>query len=115
MKDDEMGGACGTYRQIRMHIEFWWGNLKMPLERSRHREKDNIKMGQTEVGSNGVDWIHLKWSNLRSSGILRSVVWYLFSDVSGQRIDPLFKGQEVQQHGKKWLVVVSTVMKVRVP
>jgi hypothetical protein len=23
MKDDEMGGACGTYRQIRMHIEFW--------------------------------------------------------------------------------------------
>jgi hypothetical protein len=31
--------------------------------------------------------------NLRSSGILRSVDWYLFTNVSGQPIGPIFKGQ----------------------
>jgi hypothetical protein len=32
-----------------------------------------------------------------SSGILRRVEWYFFTDVSGQRIGPIFKGQEVQE------------------
>jgi hypothetical protein len=34
------------------------------------------------------------WSALRSSGILRGVVWELFTDVSGQRIGPIFTDQE---------------------
>jgi hypothetical protein len=33
--------------------------------------------------------------NLRSSGVLRSVEWQSFTDVSGKRIGPLFKGQEI--------------------
>jgi hypothetical protein len=32
---------------------------------------------------------------LRSSGMLRSVDWYLVADVSGQLIGPKFKGQAV--------------------
>ena len=32
---------------------------------------------------------------LRSSGIWHSVDWYLFTDVSGQPISPICKGQEV--------------------
>jgi hypothetical protein len=27
-------------------------------------------------------------------GLLRGVVWYLFTDVSGQHMGPIFKGQE---------------------
>jgi hypothetical protein len=37
---------------------------------------------------------HINLQNLRSSGILRCVVWYLFTDVSGQPIGPIFTGQE---------------------
>ena len=31
---------------------------------------------------------------LRSSGLLRSVEWQFFTDVSGQAIIPILKGQE---------------------
>jgi hypothetical protein len=34
--------------------------------------------------------------DLCSSGILRNVEWYFCTDVSGQPIGPIFKGQEVQ-------------------
>jgi hypothetical protein len=34
--------------------------------------------------------------DLRSSGMLRSTDWYLVTDVSGQPIGAIFKGQEVQ-------------------
>jgi len=33
---------------------------------------------------------------LRYSGILRSLRWQIFTDVSGQRIGPNFKGQEIK-------------------
>jgi hypothetical protein len=33
--------------------------------------------------------------DLRSSGILYSVEWQFFTDVSGHPIGPIFKGQEV--------------------
>jgi hypothetical protein len=36
-----------------------------------------------------------KW-DLRSSGMLRSIDWYLVTDVSGQPIGPIFRGQAVQ-------------------
>ena len=34
---------------------------------------------------------------MRSSGMLRSVDWQLVTDVSGQRICPILKGQAVQE------------------
>jgi hypothetical protein len=37
--------------------------------------------------------------DLRSSGILCSVDWYLVTDVSGQIIGPIFKGQAVKVDG----------------
>ena len=40
---------------------------------------------------------------LRSSRILRSVEWQLLTDVSGQHIGPIFKGQEIPQNGKDCL------------
>jgi len=35
--------------------------------------------------------------DLRSSAILRSLQWQLFTDVSGQAIGPTFKGQELKK------------------
>jgi hypothetical protein len=32
---------------------------KRPLVRPRLRREDNISMGRKEIGSEGVDWIHL--------------------------------------------------------
>jgi hypothetical protein len=32
---------------------------KSPLGRPRHRWEDNIRMDLREVGSEGVDWVHL--------------------------------------------------------
>jgi hypothetical protein len=43
-----------------------------------------------------VTLVNIHFLDLRSSGILRSVVWRLFTDVSGQAINSIFKGQEVQ-------------------
>jgi hypothetical protein len=37
------------------------------------------------------------WTDLRSSGVLRSVERWSFSDVLVQRIGPIFKGHEVQE------------------
>ena len=38
-----------------------------------------------------------RYSNLRFSGILRSVDWQLVTNVLGQTIGPLFKGEAVQE------------------
>jgi hypothetical protein len=35
--------------------------------------------------------VFIAW-DLRSSGLLRGVVWWLFTDVSEQRIGPIFTG-----------------------
>jgi hypothetical protein len=34
---------------------------KRPLERSRHRRKDNIKMDVKEIDRNSMEWVHLAW------------------------------------------------------
>jgi hypothetical protein len=64
-----------------------------------HREFEVSTCGK-ETGAR-VTWGHdfkllprCRWY-LRSSGILRSVEWYLCTDVSGQLIGPIFKVQEV--------------------
>jgi hypothetical protein len=38
---------------------------KRPLGRPRHRSLDNIKMGLTEIGCGGVDWIGLAQDRYR--------------------------------------------------
>jgi hypothetical protein len=42
-----------------------------------------------------------RWWHLRHSAILHGVVWYLFTDVSGQRIGPIFTDQESGYERKK--------------
>jgi hypothetical protein len=46
---------------------------KRPLERSRRRWEDNIKMDLQEVGCGGMDWIELAQDRDRWRGIVSSV------------------------------------------
>jgi hypothetical protein len=42
-----------------MHIGYWWGSQKegdRPLGRPRRRWVDNIKIGFTEIGWDGMNW-----------------------------------------------------------
>ena len=41
--------------------------------------------------------------NLRSSGILRNAQWQFFTDVSGQPIGPIFKGQRSRIYFSYWI------------
>jgi len=42
-----------------------------------------------------------KW-DLRSSGVLRNVIWELVAEVSGQTSGPIFKGQSIQEEILGW-------------
>ena len=46
----------------------------------------------------------IQYRDLRSSGILRSVEWYFCTDVSGQPIGPIFKGQQVQNYTQRRVI-----------
>jgi len=47
---------------------------KRPLERSRRRWKDNIKMDLQEVGCGGVDWIELAQDRDRWQALMSAVM-----------------------------------------
>jgi len=56
-----VGGTCGTHeggeRCYRVSVGRPEG--KRPLERPRHRLKDNIKLDLREIGIDGENWIQL--------------------------------------------------------
>jgi hypothetical protein len=39
---------------------------KRPPERPMHRNEDNIKMGNKEIGWDGMDWFHLAQESSKS-------------------------------------------------
>jgi hypothetical protein len=47
---------------------------KRPLERSRHRWEEGIKMDLREIGCGGVEWIHLAESRDRWRAIVNVVM-----------------------------------------
>jgi len=60
IKEDEMGGACGSSGQHRMHTRASEAcEVNRPLVKPRYREKDDIKLHHKEVGWDDVDWIVL--------------------------------------------------------
>jgi hypothetical protein len=56
-----MGRTCGTYGERRGAYRALVGKPegRRPLERSRHRWEDNIKIDLREVGWEGADWLNL--------------------------------------------------------
>jgi hypothetical protein len=62
MKENELGGACGTHwKEQKKHTGFWWRSLKrgIPPGRLRCSWKDNIKEDLKGIGWDGVNWINL--------------------------------------------------------
>jgi hypothetical protein len=52
LKEDEMGGACSAYGEMRNAYKIFVGKPdgKIPLGRHRRRWEDNIKMDLREIG-----------------------------------------------------------------
>ena len=51
-----------------------------------------FKYDKSHTQPNGSD---VRYCDLRSSGMLRSVFWQLFTDVSGQPVAPINRGEAV--------------------
>jgi hypothetical protein len=49
--------------------------------------------------------------DLRSPGILRSVEWWFRTNVSGQPICPISKGQEIQEEFEFWILNAKMILK----
>jgi hypothetical protein len=71
---------CGVYlifkRLLKIHIEFWLGNLKRkrPLVRPRHRWKDSIKMDFKVIEWEGMDWTHLTYDRDHLQSLMSMVI-----------------------------------------
>ena len=64
-----MGQRRGVYR-----VSVWKPEGKRPLERSRRRWEDNIKMDLQEVGCGGMDWIELAQDRDRWRAVVNAVM-----------------------------------------
>jgi hypothetical protein len=62
----------------------------------RDRRGWHGRPGRRNTRSGKINILHEK-QDIRSSVMLRSVAWYLVTDVSGRPIGPIFKGQAVQE------------------
>ena len=71
-----MGGACSTYVGEEMLYRILVGKpeRKRPLESSRFRWQDNIKMDLQEVGCGGMDWRNLAQDRDRWCALVNAVM-----------------------------------------
>jgi hypothetical protein len=67
MKEDEVGGTCGTHGEGRGVYRVLVGRPegKKPLGRPRCRWEDYIKMDLREIGIDGTNWIQLAQDRVR--------------------------------------------------
>jgi hypothetical protein len=61
IKEDEMGGTCSAYGEMRNVYRILIGKPegRRPLGVPRHRWAESIKMSLRKTGFEGVDWIHM--------------------------------------------------------
>jgi hypothetical protein len=73
-----MGGVCSTHGTDDKCITTLYGRRewKKPLGRSRHGKENDMKMNLKEVGSEGVEWIHLA-QDVANWGVLMNVIMNL--------------------------------------
>ena len=76
IKKNEMGGACGSYREGRGMYRVLVGKPegRRPLGRPRHRWEDDIKVDLQEVGCGGMDWIELARDRERWRALVNAVL-----------------------------------------
>jgi hypothetical protein len=68
-EENEMGGECSMYRAENSCIQSFDGDNR-PLEMSRHRWEDKIKVNLQEIGWRTADWVELAqhWKRWRVVG-----------------------------------------------
>jgi hypothetical protein len=74
--ENEMGGACSTYREARGAYRILVGRPegRKPLGRPRHGWEDNIKMDLHDMGWWGMDWIELAQDKDRWQALVNAVM-----------------------------------------
>jgi hypothetical protein len=67
MKNDEVGGTCGTHGEGRIVYRVLVGRPegKRPLGKLRRRWEDNIKLDLKEMGIDGANWTQLAQDRVR--------------------------------------------------
>jgi hypothetical protein len=76
MKENEVGGTCGTHGEGRGVYRVLVGRPegRRPLGRPRRRWKDNIKMDLREIGIDGVNWIQLAQDRVQWRACVNTVM-----------------------------------------
>jgi hypothetical protein len=71
-----VGRACGTHGRGEKRVQGFGGKpeVKRPLERSRSRWEDGIKMNLIEIGWGCVEWIHLAQDRDRWRAVVNAVM-----------------------------------------
>jgi hypothetical protein len=82
-------------------------NRQLPLlGQNRKGKKEKWRNKKTSKPNTIFEWLQassaVKW-DLLSFGMLRSVVWWLCTDVSGQPIGHIFKGKSVRVRIVEWV------------
>jgi hypothetical protein len=56
-----VGGTCGTHGSVEKSVQSFGGKARMkrPLGRPRRRWENGIRMDRSDIGWEGVHWIHL--------------------------------------------------------
>jgi hypothetical protein len=76
MKEDEVGGTCGTHGEGRGVYRVLVGRPECmkPLGRPRHRWEDNIKLDLREIGIHGANWIRMAQDRVRWRAFVNTVL-----------------------------------------
>jgi hypothetical protein len=74
MKEDEVGGTCGTHGRGIYRVLVGSSEGKRPLGRPRHRREDNIKMDLREIGIDEANWIQLAQDRVQWRSFVSTVM-----------------------------------------
>jgi hypothetical protein len=76
MKEDEVGGTCGTHGGGKRYLGGFCleAEGKRPLERPRRRWEDNIKMDLREKGIDGANWTQLAQDRVQWRACVNTVM-----------------------------------------
>jgi hypothetical protein len=76
MKEDEVGGTCGTHGEGRGVYSVLVGRpeVKRTLGRAKHRWEDNIKMDLREIAIDRANWIRLAEDRVRWRAFVNTVM-----------------------------------------
>jgi hypothetical protein len=76
MKEDEVGGTCGTHGGWVRCLQGFVGRpkSKRPVGRPRRMWEDNIKLDLREIGIDGANWIQMAQNRVRWRAFVNTVM-----------------------------------------